>query len=495
MRKLYFLTVLLVIGSPAWVAARQASPEPQRAAPETQRANPETQQATAAAQVDEIFSAYDHTWTPGCAVGVIRDGNFVLRRGYGMANLEYGIALSPESVFRIGSTSKQFTAAAVLLLTQEGKLSLDDDVRDYLPELNDFGTPVTIRHLMHHTSGYRDYLTLADLAGLRDDDYYTDTELLEMLSRQRELNFNPGDEHLYSNSGYWLLSQVVERASGKSLKEYAAEKMFAPLGMSATHFHDDHTEIVPHRASGYAPDGDGFSISMTTLPMIGDGGVFTTVDDLLRWDQNFYDSSVGGPEFIEQMLQTGSLNDGEPLTYASGLGVDTYRGLKMVSHAGAFVGFRAEVIRFPDERFSVICLCNRADANPSRLARQVAEVYLGDRMEAQEPRGRRAPRAQPPEMIELSDAALAAFAGDYYSEELDVVYRLSVAGKDGGGGDDDGRIVYEVGSRRGSVQPIGNDVLWGNNLQFRFERDAAGAITGFQIDAGRVKNLRFTRVP
>jgi len=474
MRKLYFLTALLVIGSPAWVAAQQSAPEAEQATPE--------------AQVDEIFSAYDHTWAPGCTVGVIRDGEFVLRRGYGMANLEYGVALSPQSVFRIGSTSKQFTAAAILLLAQEGKLSLDDDVRDYLPELNDFGVPVTIRHLIHHTSGYRDYLTLADLTGLRDDDYYTNADLLAMLSRQRELNFNPGAEHLYSNSGYWLLSQVVERASGKSLKEYAAEEMFAPLGMSATHFHDDHTEIVPQRASGYAPDGDDFSISMTTLPMIGDGGVFTTVDDLLRWDQNFYDSSVGGPEFVEQMLRTGILNDGEELTYASGLGVDTYRGLKMVSHAGGFVGFRAEMIRFPDERLSVICLCNRADANPSQLSRRVAEVYLGDRMEAREPRGQRAPRAQPPDMVELSDVALAAFAGEYYSEELDVMYRLSVAG-------DSGRIAYQVGSRRGSARPIGNDVLWSNNLRFRFERDAAGAITGFQIDAGRVKNLRFTRMP
>ena len=474
MRKLYFLAALIVIGSPAWAPAQQPAPE--------------MQATTAGAQIDEIFAAYDHTRTPGCAVGVIRDGDFVLRRGYGMANLEYGIALSPESVFRIGSTSKQFTAAAVLLLAQEGKLSLDDDVRDHLPELNDFGTPVTIRHLVHHTSGYRDYLTLADLAGWSEDDYYTDADLLDMLSRQRQLNFDPGDEHLYSNSGYWLLSQVVERVSGKSLKEYAEESIFAPLGMNDTHYHDDHTEIVPQRASGYAPTGEGFSISMTTLPMIGDGGVFTTVDDLLRWDQNFYDPSVGGPQFIDDMLRTGSVNDGNELTYASGLDVDTYRGLNMVSHSGGFVGFRAEMIRFPVEQFSVICLCNRADANPSRLSREVAEVYLGDRMEAQEPRGQRAPRAQPPDMVELSDAALAAFAGDYYSEELDVVYRLSVARGSGG-------IVYEVGSQRGSARPIGDDALWSDNLRFRFERDTAGAISGFQIDAGRVKNLRFTRVP
>ncbi len=447
---------------------------------------PAAQEARREAQVDEIFSEYDHTWTPGCAVGVIRDGSFVLRRGYGMANLEYGIALSPQSVFRIGSTSKQFTAAAIVLLAQEGKLSLDDDVRDHLPELNDFGTPVTIRHLLHHTSGYRDYLTLASVAGMRNDDYYTDDDLLEMLSRQRQLNFMPGDEHLYSNSGYWLLSQVVERASGKSLREYAAGRMFTPLGMSNTHFHNDHTEIVPNRASGYSPTSDGFRINMTTLPMTGDGGVFTTVNDLLRWDQNFYDSSVGGPEFAEQMLRTGSLNDGESLTYASGLTVGTYRGLNIVSHGGSFVGFRAEMIRFPDERVSVSCLCNRSDANPSRLARQVAAVYLDDRMEPQEAAGQRRSRAQPPATVELSDRELAAFAGDYYSEELDVTYRLQVAG-DGAG------IDYEYGSSRSSVRPIGNDTLWRNNLTMRFERAVDGTITGFQLDAGRVKNLRFTR--
>ncbi len=462
-----------MIASPAWAVAQEATSESQEATPE--------------AQVDEIFSPYDHTWTPGCAVGVIRDGEFVLRRGYGMANLEYGIALSPESVFRIGSTSKQFTAAAILLLAQEGKLSLDDDVRDHLPELHDFSTPVTIRHLMHHTSGYRDYLTLASLAGMRSDDYYTDDDLLEMLARQRELNFMPGDEYLYSNSGYWLLSQVVERASGKSLKEYGAEKMFAPLGMNSTHFHDDHTEIVPNRASGYAPTRDGFRISMTTLPMIGDGGVFTTVDDLLRWDQNFYDSSVGGRELIEQMLSTGSLNDGEALSYASGLTVNTYRGLSIVSHGGSFVGFRAEMIRFADEHVSVICLCNRSDASPSRLARQVADVYLGDRMEPREGAGQRRPQPQPPAIVELSGDELDAFAGDYYSEELDVTYRLEVAS-------DGTRIDYGFGSRRSSARPIGNDSFWRDNLTMRFARTADGTITGFQLDAGRVKNLRFTRV-
>jgi CubicO group peptidase (beta-lactamase class C family) len=439
-------------------------------------------------RVDGVFARFDNTRSPGCSMGVIQDGEFVFRRGYGMANLELGVPLSSSSVFRIGSTSKQFTAAAIVLLAEEGKISLDDDVRTYLPELTDFGTPVTIRRLVHHTSGYRDYLTLMSLAGLRDDDYYTDEDLLAMLSRQRELNFAPGDEHLYSNSGYWLLSQVVKRASGKSLREYAAEKIFAPLGMDHTHFHDDHAELVPNRAYGYAPDEDGgYRISMTTLPMIGDGGVFTSVDDLLMWDRNFYDQRIGGQGFLEQMHAVGILNDGEELDYAFGLGVGSYRGLRLVSHGGAFVGFRADLIRFPDERFSVICLCNRADSNPSLLARRVADIYLEDKLAPLEDSDRpRRERAEEEEGLELDARARSGLIGDYYSEELDVIYAIGEA--------DAGLQLSVAGQPPLPLRARDEDVLVARFMTLRFQRDTSGAATGFQLDAGRVKNLRFERV-
>jgi len=450
-------------------------------------------------RVDRVFARFDNTRSPGCAIGVIQNGEFVLRRGYGMANLELGAPLTSSSVFRIGSTSKQFTAAAIVLLAEEGKLSLDDDVGEYLPELPEFGTPVTIRQLVHHISGYRDYLTLMTLAGLRDDDYYTDEELLGMLSRQQELNFDPGAEHLYSNSGYWLLAQVVERASGKSLREYAAEKIFEPLGMDHTHFHNDHTELVPDRAYGhtelvpdraygYAPaDDGGYVISMTTLPMIGDGGVFTSVADLFFWDQNFYEGKVGGPGFIEQMHSVGVLNDGEELEYAFGLSVGTYRGLRLVSHGGSFVGFRADVIRFPDERFSVVCLCNRADSNPSLLARRIADIYLEDQMSPAEDRDRqRRGPGEEEEGIELGAQALAELAGDYHSEELDVVYAIRQA--------EQGLEVSVAGQPPLPLLAVEPDVLRAQFLTLRMERNASGAITGFQLDAGRVKNLRFLRV-
>ncbi len=446
-------------------------------------------------RVDSIFAAYDNVGSPGCAVGVIRHGDFVLERGYGMANLEYDIVLTPSSVFRIGSTSKQFTAAAMVLLQQEGRISLDDDIRKYLPELPDHGVPVTIRHLLHHTSGVRDYLTLGYLAGLRDDDFFTDEDVVTMLARQRELNFSPGDDHLYSNSGYFLLSQIVKRVTGESLKQYAQENLFGPLGMSNTHFHDDHSHIVPQRATGYAPADSGFRISMTALEMVGDGGVFTSVEDLLQWDRFFYGATAADPPidqpgaFWATMLSRGVLNTGDTLDYALGLAHGEYRGLKVISHGGAFVGFRAELMRFPDQRFTVICLCNLSRTNPTASARQVADVYLEDVMEPRADSGtsiddRRA-EADESEPLPSSVEQLAEYAGLYYSEELEVTYEIKLANGDLGlevGNDLDGRLRLSASDemRRGGVT-------------LRFHRDSNGRVAGFLLDAGRVRNLIFAK--
>ncbi len=445
------------------------------------------QEAGLEARVDNVFAEYDNTRSPGCALGVIRDGRFVLKRGYGMANLEHGVPNSPSTVFRIGSTSKQFTAAAIVLLAAEGKLSLDDDIRRFLPEMRDYGTPLTIRHLLHHTSGVRDYLMLMNLAGRRGDDWYTDDEVVSMVARQRELNFEPGERMLYSNSGYFLLSQIVKRASGMSLREYAAERIFGPLGMEHTHFHDDHSEIVPNRASGYAPaEGGGFRISMTTLDMVGDGGVFTTVEDLYHWDQNFYRAEVGGQSFLDQLLTRGVLSNGDTLDYALGLGHAVYRGLHIVRHGGAFVGFRADMMRFPSERFTVICLCNLSRARPGRLAERVADIYLEDRLEPVEEVPEEARQeAEEEEPLELSAEQLAAYAGDYYSEELDVTYRLRVEG--------DTLRLFLGNWLDSPLVPSEPGVFRAGVLTFRFTREARERLSGFLLDAGRVRNLRFER--
>jgi CubicO group peptidase (beta-lactamase class C family) len=333
-------------------------------------------------QVDALFKEWDRPGLPGCGLGIIEDGRFIYQRGYGMANLEYDIPISSPTVFRIGSVSKQFSAMAILLAAAEGTLSLDDDVRKYVPELPDYSQPVTIRQMLHHTSGLRDYIDVAYLAGKGEAGYDTDEEAVEILERQDQLNFTPGDEYLYSNSGYFLLSQIIARVTGQSLREYAAEKIFQPLGMSHTHFHDDTRGIVKNRATGYRPKkDDGFEISVSTIDVVGDGGIFTTVEDLARWDQNSYDKQVGGEALLTEMVTPGTLNGGEKLTYALGLGVTEYRGLAIEEHGGSWVGYRAGMLRFPEQKFSVICLCNRSDAEPTELARKIADIYLADQLQ------------------------------------------------------------------------------------------------------------------
>ncbi len=375
------------------------------------------------AQVDRIFSEYDKPGSPGCALGVLQHGAFLYKRGYGMANLDYGLPITSQTLFDIGSTSKQFAAMAVLLLEQQGKLSLDDPVQKFIPEIPDYSERITIRHLLTHTSGLRDYLTLASISGLGDDDFYTDDDVIRMVSRQRELNFKPGDEFLYSNTGFFLLSQIVKRVTGQSLRQFAEAGMLRPLGMNASHFHDDHTEIDRNRATGYSPrdegkPGAGFRINMSTLDMIGDGGIYTSVEELAKWDENFYTAKVGGRELLQKMQTPGTLNSGEKLEYGLGLFAGSYRGLKTISHGGSWAGFRAELLRFPEQHFSVICLCNVSSANPTRLARRVADVFLGSRMQP-EPQ-----RAQATSQIPA--AQLEDKAGWYRNPTTSRVMKLEV---------------------------------------------------------------------
>ncbi len=446
--------------------------------------------------VDAIFAEYDSPSSPGCALGVIQDGELIYGRGYGMADLERGAALDADSVFRIASVSKQFTAMTVLLLDEAGTLSLDDDIRDWLPEIPDFGDVITIRHLLHHTSGLRDYLALTALAGYRDEDYYDASELLGLLARQRDLNFRPGAEFLYSNSGYFLLGQIVERASERSLGDAADELIFGPLGMRSTHFHDDAAHLVPRRALGFAPeDGGGFVLSMTTLPITGDGSVFTSVNDLLAWDRNFYDNRLGNgdPRLIQRWLAGGVLNDGTVIPYGSGIVTREYRGLPMVGHGGAFVGFRADMIRFPAQRFGVITLCNLSTAGPAALARRVADRYLGDVMgPAPDPdaRGSDATGEDPGKESLLPVAELRGFAGRYRSAELDVIYEIAVR---------EGRLVASIPYRlEWELRPAESDRFVagerGRQMVFRFARNSRGAMTGLMVDAGRVVNLWFDRI-
>ena len=364
-------------------------------------------------KVDRIFSQWNTTSSPGCALAVVKDGHIVYEHGYGMANLELGVAITPQSVFDIGSVSKHVTAMAILLLVHDGKLSLDDDVRKYLPEMPDYGSTITLRHLLHHTSGLRNYDDLFDLEGIPEADLTTDRDAMELIVRQKGLNFKPGEEFLYSDTNFFLMSQIVKRVTGQTLRQFAQDRIFGPLGMTSTHFHDDHTMIVPRRATGYAPhNGGGFEIDMSSFEQVGDGSVMTTVEDLFKWDQNFDHPQVGGPEAIRQLTTPGTLNNGQPISYAMGLFLDHYRGLNWVRHSGEWVGYRAALSRFPDQHFATLVTCNCVGRmNPMTMALRVADVYLADEFA----RAEKTASVQAPSSAPAS--VLKQYVGTYWSEK------------------------------------------------------------------------------
>jgi CubicO group peptidase (beta-lactamase class C family) len=364
------------------------------------------------AEVDEVFADWDAA-SPGASMAIIRDGQVEYAKGYGMANMEYAIPNASNTVFRIGSTSKQFTAACIVLLAEQGKLNLEDRLSKFFP-FPDYANKITLRHLLNHTSGVRDYLTLAYLAGYDDDDFYTDEDVMKHLVNQQELNFSPGSEFLYSNSGYWLLGQVVKQVSGVTMAVYADEHVFKPLAMKNTHFHDNNSMIVVNRAAGYRPVDDHYEISMTQLEMIGDGGIFTTIEDIAKWVDNFTTHKVGSQEFTNTMQTRGILNSGDTINYALGLNVTSYKGMDIIRHGGAFVGFRAELVRFPTKGLAVTVLANRSDGQPSRRANQIADILFADILEADE---KEVIPVQENEAYYPSAESLNTYAGSYWSDK------------------------------------------------------------------------------
>jgi len=340
------------------------------------------QEGFPADRVDSVFADINRTDRPGCSLAIFEDGETVYAKGYGMGNLEYGIALSPRSVFHIASISKQFAAFAVELLVDDGLVSWDDDIRTYVPEIPDYGETITLRHLVHHTSGIRDQWTLLIMAGWRwEADLVTQNDALDLLSRQRALNFQPGDEYVYSNSGFTLLAVVVERVTELTLREFSHQRIFEPLGMTSTHFHDDHQTVVPDRAYGYMRDDEeGWKISIPDFAIVGASSLFTTVEDMEKWNDNFRNFTVGSEAAIGRLLTTGVLSSGDDITYAHGIVVSEYRGLQTIGHGGADAGYRSNYVKFPDQGVGIVCFCNFARANPGAYVRQVADIVLEDQL-------------------------------------------------------------------------------------------------------------------
>ncbi|MFN3651765.1 MAG: serine hydrolase domain-containing protein [Armatimonadota bacterium] len=434
-------------------------------------------------KVDRLFTLSAGKDGPGCAVAVVRDGKTVYQRGFGTANLEYGTHIRPDTPFHIASVSKQFTAFAVHLLAAEGKLSLDEDVHKYLPELHDFGKRITVRHLLHHTSGLRDQWDLLSLAGWRYEDVITEDDILSLVWRQRELNFEPGTEQVYSNTGYTLLGLVVKRVSGQSLREFCHERIFRPLRMEHTHFHDDHREVVPGRAYSYFPEPDGgFRHAPLQYANVGATSLFTTAEDLARWSANLDSGKVGGPALVSAMLKKGRLQNGEETPYASGLVHGEHRGLKTVSHDGADAGFRSMFLRFPDERLTVVVLTNLGSFDPVHKAYQVADLYL---------EGRLTPAPSPPPIPTSSGVEVKPELLDTYTGEFRFPPFLRSFERSG-----DALMVKEDGHLR-RLLPISETkfLVEGTNASFTFIRDPAGGVSEVEFDwgFGSFKGQRFTR--
>ena len=425
------------------------------------RASPVDETAT---RIERIFSAWDRPDAPGIALGIALDGVLVDRRGYGSANLDFELPLDTDSVFYLASVSKQFVAACIALLHIDGRLSLDDDVRRHIPELPRYETTITVRQLVHHTSGLRDYVLLMDLAGKHLTDVHSDDDLLALVCRQRELDFRPGERHQYSNTGYLLLAEIVGRVSGTTLREFAEERIFSRLGMRDTRFHDDRTRIIRNRVTSYDRSGDGFRVSyIANWDKVGSGGLLSTVEDLALWDRNFATKEVGGEALLDLLHTRGVLSDGTVLDYAFGLVHGEYKGLKTVAHNGSFMGFRTTYLRFPANGLSVILLSNMSDTDPRALAHQVADVYL----------------------VEPIGEALAAYAGRFGSDELQVTCDVAVDGAD---------LTLLCGDRLALLAPSPrSDTFSASGREIVFTRDENRRVTSFRLGTGRSLGVRFER--
>jgi CubicO group peptidase (beta-lactamase class C family) len=369
-------------------------------------------------KIDSVFKSYTPV-TPGCAVAVVKDGQVVFQKGYGLANLEYAVPVTPNTIFHIASESKQYVAFCMLLLEKEGKLSLDDDVRKYLAYVPDFGHKITIRHLIYHTSGLRDQWQLLANAGQQLDDVITQDHVIKLVSKQQALNFKPGEEWMYCNTGYTLMAEIVKKVSGLSLRAYAAKNIFEPLGMKDTHFHDNYQEIVPGRAYSYnnAPGGK-FQHAVLSYSIVGATSLLTTVLDEAKWLNNYETGTVGGKALIEKMYEVGVLNNGQKLNYAFALNMGKYKNWQQIAHGGGDAGFRTYASRFPEKGLGIIIFSNLGSSDVAGLTNRVADVLITTAKEE--------PKVE--ETYVTDSVLLKKLPGKYYTERGD---RLEMLWRDG----------------------------------------------------------------
>ena len=435
------------------------------------------------AAVDSVFLPLDRTGSPGCALGVVQRGELVYAKGYGMANLEHGIPITSETAFYIASTSKQFTAAAINQLASDGKLDLDGSIRRWIPELPAWADSITPRHLVHHTSGIRDYLSLWSLSGRGFYDAIPLDEAIALIARQKATNFPAGTRHLYSNSGYLLLSVLVERVSGQPLSRYTAEHFFTPAGMTNTRFRDNRWLPIPNRADGHGLTNGRWEVFRTSFDLVGDGGLVTSVSDMARWERWFWEDSARAA-FRARVLERGKLIPDSTISYAFGLVHGAYRGQPTIAHGGAFLGFLAERIRFPEQQTAIIVLCNTFTGNPSERARRVADAVLGSALKPAMAAAATPPQ-QPAQPWQPDRTMWPALIGRYASGELDAIYTVA---------EDSGQLVATVRQARMRLVPTAPDSFRMQGSRLVFTRDGKRRVTGLVISEGRANGIRFERL-
>ncbi|WP_299118273.1 serine hydrolase domain-containing protein [uncultured Tenacibaculum sp.] len=372
-------------------------------------------------QVDKLFSKWNKPNSPGMAIGVVSNGKMIYSKGYGLANLEHNISNSPKTAFNIASNGKQFTAAAIILLSIEGKLALNQSIKDFFPELPNYFEQITIINLLHHTSGLRDFSQITYLSGLRPYDYYNDEDIFKWIKNQKALNFIPGEKFLYSNSNYWLLGQIVEKISGISLAEFAKKEIFSPLKMDDTSFINNNSIIIKNRASGYyySRRRSGFRAIVSTLEHTGNGGVYTTVNDLRKWTDAFYNKTILNADFWKLMTAKGTLNNGREIEYACALEIKNYKGLETIEHGGRAPGYLSDIINFPKENFTVIVLTNATNTNATQLGYQIANIFLKDKFKSSKKSKEKVHKTITLKVKELNKHIGAYWnANDSYSREI-----------------------------------------------------------------------------
>ena len=478
-------------------------------------------------RIDAIFQPWNNGKSPGAGVAVIQQGHVLFEKGYGVANLEYNVPIKTDTIFHVASVSKQFTAMAIILLERDGKLTIDDEIHKYLPELPDYGHPITIRNLLQHTSGIRDQWQTLCLAGWSMEDVITQDQILRVLFRQKELNFLPGTEHLYSNSGYTLAAEIVARVSGKPFPEFCAERIFKPLSMSHSHFHMDLHEIVPERAYSYSGGPGKFSADPLNYANAGATSLFTTATDLVKWLDNFREPKVGGPAAISRMLEQAVLTNGKKIDYALGVSVGKYRGLPTISHSGGDAGYRSYVCWYPDQQLGIAVVSNLGSFDTAATANKVAAVYLESKMTTESkpatvtrtfvnvpeeklktyagvyplPQighmlvvvaegGKLLAAVNEGERIEKPKAELdlKPYVGTYWSEELETQYSFSVI---------KGKLIATQ-IRHGNMDLVATskDMFstgWWFAPNVDFLRDKDGNIIAVNLGGGRTRAIRFMK--